>query len=341
MQQSFEKNFATAFAGVQTPGAVAYVSVGDDEWISTIGVSNVDTQTPVDPEGHGRIGSISKPFAATAILELVEDGKLTLDDTLGQYIPGIANGDTITIRQLLSMSAGVWSYTSDADLIAKFQSDPMTPWTIDQTIDLIRAHPADFPPGEKVVYSDSNYVLLGRIIELVTGQPVSDVIRSRVIEPLGLTGTRMPSDDQPGVPDPALGSYMPVDGELVAVPEVNPNFAWTAGAMTSTAADLAVFARALTDGTLLTPELQAERLMIGQFDGVTISAGYGLGLIKINDLIRATGAINGGGASMLRYPAQDATFVVLVNASSNFQNGADLIENGLIGNLYPNQVSQR
>jgi len=217
----------------------------------------------------------------------------------------------------------------------------MTPWTIDQTIDLIRAHPADYAPGEKVVYSDSNYILLGRIIELVTGQSVSEVVRTRVIEPLGLTGTRMPSQDQPGVPDPSLGSYMPVDGQLVAVPEVNPNFAWTAGAMTSTATDLAVFARELTDGTLLTPDLQAERLTIGQFDGVTISAGYGLGLIKINDLIGHTGAINGGGASMLRYPAQDATFVVLVNASSNFENAADLIENGLIENLYPNQVSRR
>lgn len=342
LQQSFETNFATALkGGAKTPGAVAYVSVGDDVWISSLGVSDVDTQTPIDPAGHGRIGSISKPFVATAVLSLVKDGKLSLDDTLGQYIPGIPNGDTITIRQLLSMSAGVWSYTADNDLIAKFQADPMTPWTIDQTLDLIRTQPAAYPPGEKSVYSDSNYVLLGRIIEQVTGQPVSEAIRTRVIEPLGMTGTRMPADDQPGVPEPSLGSYMPVDAQLVAVPELNPDFAWTAGAMTSTATDLAILAKELTDGTLLTPELQAQRLTIGQFDGVTVNAGYGLGLIKINDLIGHTGAINGGGASMFRLPDQDATFVVLVNASSNFENMADVIENGLIDELYPGQVVRR
>jgi D-alanyl-D-alanine carboxypeptidase len=134
---------------------------------------------------------------------------------------------------------------------------------------------------------------------------------------------------------------MPVDGQLVAVPGVNPNFAWTAGAMTSTATDLAQFAQELTDGTLLTPELQAERLTIGRFDGVTTNAGYGLGLIKINDLVGHTGAINGGGAAMFRLPDQDATFVVLVNASSNFENVTDLMENALIENLYPTQVIRR
>ena len=271
------------------------------------------------------------------MLELVKDGTLTLDDTLEQYITGIPNGDTITIRQLLSMSAGVWSYTADTDLIARFQADPMSPWTIEETIDLIRSHPAGYPPGEKVVYSDSNFVLLGRIIELVTGQPVSEVIQSRVVEPLGLTGTRMPADDQPGVPDPSLGSYMPVEGTLVAVPDLNPTFAWTAGAMTSTVADLAAFASELTDGTLLTPELQAERLTITPFAGVT-GAGYGLGLIQINDLIGHTGAINGGGAAMFRYEAQDATFVVLVNGSSNFENIADATMYSLIGELYPQQA---
>ena len=342
LQESFESNFAMSLSGgATTPGAVAYVSVGDDVWISTLGVSNVDSQTPIDPAGHGRIGSISKPFAATAVLELVEEGKLTLDDTLDKYIPGIPNGDTITIRQLLSMSAGVWSYTSDKELVARFQADPMTPWTIDQTLDLIRAHPADYPPGEKTVYSDSNYVLLGRILELVTGQTVSEVIRTRVIEPLGMTGTRMPADDQPGVPDTSLGSYMPVDAQLVAVPELNPDFAWTAGAMTSTAEDLAIFAKELANGTLLTPDLQAERLEIGRFDGVAGNAGYGLGLIKLNDLIGHTGAINGGGAAMFHLPADDATFVVLVNASSNFENKADSIENGLIENLFPEQVFRR
>lgn len=342
LQHTFEKSFGTSFAdGVQTPGAVAYVSIGTQVWVGTLGVSDVGTSTAVRRDDRGRIGSVSKPFVATAVLTLVKDGKLSLDDPLGRHVSGIANGDIITVRQLLSMSAGVWSYTNDADLIARFQSNPMASWTIDKSIDLMRAHPADYPPGKKTVYSDSNYVLLGRIVELVTHQPIGEVITSRVIKPLGLPGTRMPADDEPGVPDPSISSYMPVKGKLVAVPKLDPNFAWTAGAMASTVDDLATFARELTDGTLLTPELQAERLKISRFDGVAFDAGYGLGLIRINHLLGHTGAINGGGASVFRYPERDATVVVMVNASSNFENTVDLTANALLTDLYADQVVTR
>lgn len=217
----------------------------------------------------------------------------------------------------------------------------MAPWTVDRTIDLIRSHPADFEPGAKVAYCDSNYVLLGRIVEIVTGQPVSDVVRTMVTEPLGMTGTRMPADDQPGVPDPGIGSYLPANGQPVAVPELNPDFAWTAGAATSTVADLARFARELTDGTLLSPDLQAQRLATTQFTGISLDVGCGLGVLNMNDLIGHNGDINGGGGTMLRLPAQDATFVVLVNLSTNSENASGAIANALIDDLYPGQSVHR
>ncbi|MBM9465849.1 serine hydrolase domain-containing protein [Nakamurella leprariae] len=175
------------------------------------------------------------------------------------FADGIPNGDTITIRQLLSTSAGVRSDTAGTDLIARFQAHPMTPWTIDQTIELIRTQPADHPLGTKHVSSDSNDVLLGRTLELVTGRGVSEVIRTAVIEPLGLTSTRMPADDQPGVPGPSLDSSMPVDGRLVAVPELNPDVAWAAGAVTSTAPGPARCAEELTAGALI-GQLSPEQL---------------------------------------------------------------------------------
>ncbi len=342
LQASFEQTFAAATVdGVATPGAVAYVSVGGQEWTSALGVSDLATQAPIDPAGHGRIGSITKPIVATAVLELVDQHQLSLDDPLGKYITGIADGDRITVRQLLSMSSGVWNYTTDQTLLDTFASDPMAPWTVDRTIDLIRSHPADFEPGTKVAYCDSNYVLLGRIAEVVTGQPISDVVRTMVTEPLGLTGTRMPADDQPGVPDPGIGSYMPANGQPVAVPELNPDFAWTAGAATSTVADLARFARELTDGTLLSPDLQAQRLATTQFTGISLDVGYGLGVLNMNDLIGHNGDINGGGGTMLRLPAQDATFVVLVNLSTNSENASGAITNALIDDLYPGQSVHR
>ena len=342
LQADFEETFAAAVVdGVQTPGAIAYVSIGDQEWISALGVSDVATQAPIDPAEHGRIGSVTKPIVATAVLELIDEQKLSLDDTLQKFIPGIANGDRITIRQLLSMSSGVWNYTTDEQLVGTFAAQPMAPWTIDQTIELIRTHPADFAPGEKVAYCDSNYVLLGRIAEIVTGQPISAVVRSSVTEPLGLTGTRMPADDQPGVPDPGIGSYQPVNGQLVPIPDLNPDFAWTAGAATSTVADLARFAREVTDGSLLSPQLQAQRLATQQFTGTPLNVGYGLGVLNMNDLIGHNGAITGGGATMLRLPEQDATFVVLVNLSTNSANSSDAIANALIDDLYPGQAVHR
>ena len=339
LQASFEQTFAAGTVdGVATPGAIAYVSVGDQEWISALGVSDVQSRAPIDPAGHGRIGSITKPIVASAVLVLVDQGKLSLDDPLSKYIPGIANGDRITVRQLLSMSSGVWNFSTDQQLVETFATAPMTPWTIDQTLDLIRSHPADFAPGEKVAYCDSNYVLLGRIAEIVTGQPISDVVRTLVTEPLGLTGTRMPADDQPGVPDPGIGSYQPVDGQAAAIPDLNPTFAWAAGAATSTVPDLARFAREITDGSLLSPGLQAQRLATTPFTGVPVDVGYGLGVLNMNDLLGHNGDITGGGGTMLRLPAQDATFVVLVNLSTNEKNASGAIAAALIDDLYPGQA---
>jgi len=326
---------------VPTPGAIAYVSIGDQEWISGLGVSDVDSQAPIDPAGHGRIGSITKPIVASAVLVLVDQGKLSLDDPLDKFVPGIAAGDRITVRNLLSMSSGVWNYTTDQQLVATFAAAPMTPWTIDRTIELIRSHPADFAPGEKIAYCDSNYVFLGRIAEIVTGQPISEVVRTLVTEPLGMTGTRMPADDQPDVPDPSTGSYMPANGQLTPIPDLNPTFAWTAGAATSTVPDLARFAREITDGSLLSPALQAERLRTTQFSGTPLNVGYGLGVLNMNELIGHNGDITGGGGTMLRLAGQDATFVVLVNLSTNSANSSGAIANALIDDLYPGQTVRR
>jgi D-alanyl-D-alanine carboxypeptidase len=165
-------------------------------------------------------------------------------------------------------------------------------------------------------------VFLGRIAEIVTGQPISEVVRTLVTEPLGMTGTRMPADDQPDVPDPSTGSYMPANGQLTPIPDLNPTFAWTAGAATSTVPDLARFAREITDGSLLSPALQAERLRTTQFSGTPLNVGYGLGVLNMNELIGHNGDITGGGGTMLRLAGQDATFVVLVNLSTNSANSS-------------------
>ena len=286
LQSSFERSFATRIAGSQTPGAAVLVSIGDDVWSSQLGVADLATNEPIRPDSRFRVASVTKSFVATAILELADDGRLSLDDPLAKYVTGVANGDRITVRQLLAMSAGVWSFTSDKSLVARFDADPMLPWSVDDTIALIRAQPADYEPDAKVIYSDSNYVLLGVILEKVSGQAVPDFLRTRILEPLGLRGTDFPTDDQPGVPAPAVVGYLPADGaSLRPIESINPAFAWTSGAMTSTPQDLARWARELTEGTLISPAAQQERVRTRQFTGVDVNYGYGLGVMNTKDMI--------------------------------------------------------
>jgi D-alanyl-D-alanine carboxypeptidase len=326
------------------PGVAAYVKIGDGEWSESLGVGDLDTEEPFDPAAHVRIASITKTFTATAVLELVDRGEISLDDTLDTFVPGITNGSAITVRDLLAMTSGVWDFTSDDELIARWTDDPTMPWTLDDTIELIQGKPAQFAPGEKVLYTDSNYALLTKILEEVTGMTGSEAVTSMVIEPLGLADTRFPAADQTGVPDPHQQGYRPPGQELgaldtlVPISEINPEVASGAGNMTSTVADLAVWARALANGDLLSPELQQQRLEFERFDGQKIDVGYGLGVIRINDVIGHDGAIIGYSTVAMYYPEADATFVIVGNASSNFTTPTMDIFLQMLATLYPDQV---
>jgi D-alanyl-D-alanine carboxypeptidase len=343
LQRSFEESFATRIAGAQTPGAVVLVSIGAEQWISALGVADVASQEPMTADRRFRIASLTKTFVATAVLQLVDEGQLALDDSLDTFVPGIADGGRVTVRDLLAMSSGVWSFTSDEAVVAEFDADPTLPWSVDDTLALIRDHDAAFTPGAEVVYSDSNYVLLGEIVEQVTGRPIDEVIEQRILEPLGLAETHFPADADTGVPPPAAVGYLPTgtspDADLQPITAINPTFGWAAGAMTATAGDLARWAAELTDGSLLSPELQAQRLETRRFTGVDVDYGYGLGVMNAADLYGHDGGIVGFGAVMMRYPEEDATFVVLVNASTNFDNASLDIFNALLGELYPDQIT--
>ncbi len=339
---TLQEVFETVFAETGMPGAAAYVAIGDEVWTSTIGVDDIATKAPYDADGTVRIASVSKTFTASAILQLVDQGKLSLDDTLEQFVPGIANGDEITVRHLLSMTSGIWDFTSDEAWVAEFGADPMLAWTPEKTVEAIRQHPADFAPGEKVVYCDSNYVLLGLILEQVTGMTAPEAINTMVVEPLEMGRTRFPAADQPGVPAPAVTGYQPADGTdfttLTEVGDINPEVAWTAGAMTSTLDDLVIWAHELSDGTLLNPDTQAQRLEGRRFDGQEVNVGYGLGVTTLNDLVGHDGAILGYSTAVFRYPAADATFVVVGNGSSNFTTPTMDIFLSFIKALYPDQL---
>jgi D-alanyl-D-alanine carboxypeptidase len=328
------------FAKSGMPGVAVLVSIGDRRWETTLGVSDLETNEPFALDDHVRIASITKTFAATAILQLVDNGKLSLDDTLDSFVPGIPNGENVTVRDLLAMSSGIYDFTSDQAFLDAFAANPNMAWTPEQSVNIMKQHPSQFEPGTKTVYCDSNYVLLGLILEKVTGKDAAKVIDQRVVKKAGLPETSFPTT--PGLTDPHATGYLPDPDDpskpLTVVGDINPQVGWTAGAMNSTLDDLQKWSKTLADGSLLSPELQRQRLKSNRFEGVKINAGYGLGVERINDLVGHNGAILGFSTAMYRYPHADATFVVVGNASTNFTTPTTDIALHLIQELYPKQV---
>ena len=336
-----DQTLDAGFAKSGMPGVVVSIWIGDQQWVKSLGVADLTTKAPYKIDDYGRIASISKTFTATAILQLVDQKKLSLDDKLESFVPGIVNGAKISIRDLLDMRSGLYDFTADDAFVKAFDANPTIAWTPEQAVDIVKAHPADFEPGAKTVYCDSNYILLGMILEKVTGRKAHDVINNDVVAKLpGLSHTNFPTGST--VPEPHPTAYLPDENDPSRPPtvvnEVNPAVGWTAGAMTSTVGDLKVWVRELTDGKLLSPELQADRLRTNRIDGVPLNLGYGLGVMTINDLVGHNGAIVGYSSVALRLPQADATFVAIGNESTNESTPTTEIVLELIKQLYPEQV---
>jgi D-alanyl-D-alanine carboxypeptidase len=312
---------------------------GRGEFVRSFGVSDIVAKTPMKPEDHVRIASITKTFVAVATLRLVDQGKLSLDDRLANFIEGIPNGDRITIRQLLGMRSGIFDFTSDKKFLADFTADPLMPFSPGDVIAILQRNQPEFAPGEKVSYCDTNYILLGVIIEKVTGQKVEDVIHDETIVPLGLAETSFPTT--PAMPEPFAHGYFAGDdgkGEFRDYTATNPAVAWTAGAIVSTLDDLRVWAKALATGSLLKPGTHAEQMKYEMIPAGKLSLGYGLGIGDFGGLIGHNGAIFGYTTAMFYVPSADATIVISGNQASNFSNSATEIAYQLAKRLMPDLI---
>ena len=317
----------SALAATDTPGALAGVWVpGEGSWTLAAGIGDLATAAPMRLDDHFRIASITKTFVATVVLQLVGEGRLSLDDRLGPFITGIPNGDEITIRQLLNMTAGIYNYINDPVIAVDYDRDPLLPFMPEQAVEIVRAHgKADFPPGTRSQYSDTNYILLGLIVEQITGRSVAAEITERVLVPLGLRQTSFAAT--PELPDPYAHGYAVdhVGAPLRDVTRSNPDVAWSAGAMISTLGDLRMWVDALVAGSLLSPELQAERLDIEAWPSRSVHLGYGLGIMEIGGLLGHNGGIMGYGSWMMHDPGTRATIVLVTNLGSTTGGIASVI----------------
>jgi len=246
------------------------------------GLADTATGQPMQAQDRVHIGSITKTFVATVVLQLAAERRLSLNDSVQRWLPGVITGHgydpaRITIRQLLHMTSGIRDYLDDP----AFQ-DPKNPqplgqtWRPQQLVDIALGLG---PPVHGWVYSNTNYILLGMIIQKVTGQsPITEISR-RILAPLGLGDTSFPLTSKQ-IPVPYVHGYFgPVDVTHL----VNPSVAWTAGAMISTVGDVARFYRALLTGRLLSPVQLRELLTAMPVDdtGELFPEHYGLGIYSV------------------------------------------------------------
>lgn len=264
--------------------AQARVTLDDDVLVATSGVADVQTREPAPENGHYRIASTTKTFVATVVLQLAGEGRLSLDDTVEEHLPGVVSGgghdgSAITIRDLLQHTSGIYDYNHDEawNPFATreiFEERRFYEYEPEELVAIAMQHAPIFEPGTAWSYSNTNYVLVGMVIEAVTGNPWAEEVRIRIIEPLELTQTSVA--DGPQMPEPhAKGYYQfPDGGPLVDVTLLDPSAGGAGGAIISTPRDVTRFFIALLGGSLLADELLAEMK-----DTVPEGSGrYGLGL---------------------------------------------------------------
>jgi D-alanyl-D-alanine carboxypeptidase len=241
-----------------TPGMAVGIWVpGRGTYIRSFGTDNLKTGSPFRVADHVRIASISKTFTATAILQLVDRQRLKLSDHLWRFVKGIPNGKRITVRELLNMTSGVYDFTNDTSFLARYQANPQMAFSTKAFLTIIHRHHPSFAPGSGVEYSDSNYYLLGLIVQKVSNRSLAQVIQTRVLDPLHLRQSSYPST--PHIPRPFSHGYFSETAmsPLRDVTLSNPAAGFGAGAMTSTLGDLKLWAKALATGTLLSRSTQA------------------------------------------------------------------------------------
>jgi D-alanyl-D-alanine carboxypeptidase len=248
-------------------GATGQVSDGLDRIAARSGTARQDGAAPIPLDSEFRMGSDTKTFVAVVMLQLVDEGKVRLDDTVERWLPGVVSGNgndgtKITIHNLLQHTSGLFNYT--ADLFAVFSIDDYYATRFrhlepEQLVALAVSHEPNFAPGTSWSYSNTNYILAGMIIQRVTGHAWSAEVRTRILVPLGLVHTFDPGD-QPGLPPPHADGYSTIAwGEpLVDVTLYNHTWGGAAGSLVSTTGDLTRFWRALQAGKLLSPARMAE-----------------------------------------------------------------------------------
>jgi D-alanyl-D-alanine carboxypeptidase len=275
-----------------------------------------------------RIGSNTKTMTSTVIMQLVQEGNLKLSDPISKFRPDVPNGRGITIEHLATMRSGLYSYTFDLAFNETLDKDPQKAWTPDELLKIAFSHPSNGPPGKTFDYCNTNIVLLGLVIERLTGMSARDAFQKRIFEPLRLTHTQLPAANDSSIPDPhpqgyqflsnvaTIDSYVVPSAQLPAAlngtlrplnqTNANPSWAWTAGGGISTADDLAVYVKALVAGAADPATQKIRSTASCRRTPTTRTRRYGIGIARFGPwLIGHDGQIPGYSTVMVYDPMAD------------------------------------
>ena len=324
------KNTDTTF-----PGALLYVSGPEvGRWAGAIGLSNVEMTTAMKPDNRFRAASILKSFISVVILQLMEEEKFSLNDSMTALLPEsctrrFSGSSKITVRMLLNHTSGIPDWLTEA-MMGEIAADPRRIWKVDEYLDVAAAQEPYFPPGESWQYSNTNYNLLGLIIEQATGNSWREEVRERIIERLNLEDTRLPEPGDLSVSDNHAHGYVDMGGTQIDFTMIDSSMAGAAGghALITTTSDLARFLNAIWDGEMFLNVRTLETMLTfveapDDAEVLKYSAGYGLGMMKFllpGDVeMFGHAGTTGGFQSFIYYlPTQNITVSgVMNNTESN------------------------
>lgn len=298
----------------KVPGMVAWVldrKRGID-WVYTGGLANIPEGAVMSSNHVFRIGSNTKTFTVTVLLQLVEEAKLSLTDPLSRYFPAYPKASMVTVAMLCNMTSGIPDYTQNTQWMDVMDLTPAKRWNPQELVSWAFTENFYFEPGTAYRYSNTNTILLGMIIEKITGHKLEQEIRNRIVVPLQLTqtglitnGTSFPGPHSQGY---YLGTYVAGDDQTDLY---DYSYIWAAGSIYSTPRELQKYAAALVHGGLLSPAMQQQRLT--DLREIAPNAAYGLGIFRRGSFYGHNGTVMGFSSSMYHSNQRDCTVIIYFN----------------------------
>jgi D-alanyl-D-alanine carboxypeptidase len=291
------------------------------EAVATGALGTAYPGVPATVDDHFRIGNVTEAMEATLLLQLVQQGKISLDDKLSKWYPSLPRANEITVRMLASSTSGYVHYVNVPSFVDAYHANVFATWTPNQLIQIGTSQPMLFAPGTSWSFSDTNFVLLGEILRKVGGEPVGEQIQQRILEPLGMRHTEMTTTAE--TPSPVLHSYTGERGVWEDATFWNPSWATHTGNMTSNLSDLEKWGTALGTGSLISKSSHAQ-----QIAPKTVGLGplnkqffYGLGVGVSNGWVFSAPGLEGYTGVVAYLPKTQTTLVVFTTSTPDSPSG--------------------